>query len=414
MHTFVRCFFVRKGVVLLALLAVVSGCTPNGPLAPAHSPSTRPSPSGAASPTPSPEATPSPSPTPTAAPTPAAVPAWAALHASCAGQPAAQEAVLQLQGGPNTVLADVTDAKAPRTLCGITGGAFAMQLVTQTMVSWSATQGSPGTSGSSLIAVLDVFSGASAMVASWSGGGFMDGLHAWSPDRGFLAYIASDAGGVNLHLLSGGGDRVVAQLGAVPGRGINPNEDDSYLAFSPDGAYFALVQTFTSSGDQLQVRRTFDGSLAFGLARGTMATWGSAGSRLYYRLPASSLIQVWDSTAGVTQAFGQQVAWIRPRADAGDDQIAFTVRDAGGMPHVWVFGHGGRSGGALPNVRSSPAWLNSTTFFYVEEVACSPNCGPGPAWQPDHNTFTYDVGAGAETASRISTVYGAWPRLGQT
>src|SRR4029077_10896652 len=241
--------------------------------------------------------------------------------------PAAQEAVLQLQGASNPVLADVADPKAPHTICGISGGSFQPQLVTQTMISWSATQGSPGSPGPSVIAVLDLFSGTSTVAATWSGGGFMDGLHAWSPDRGFLAYVASDANGVNLHLLSGGGDRVVAQLGAVPGRGINPSEDDSYLAFSPDRAFFALVQSFTISGDELQVRRTFDGSLAFSLARGTMATWGSTGSRLYYRLPGSSLVQQWDSNAGVTQAFGQQVAWIQPRADAGDDNLAFTVRD---------------------------------------------------------------------------------------
>jgi hypothetical protein len=251
------------------------------------------------------------------------------------------------------------------------------------------------------------------VAATWSGGGFMDGLHAWSPDRGFLAYVASDSSSVTLHQLSGGGDRVVATLGPVPGRGFNPSEDDSYLAFSPDGAYFALVQTFTSSGDQLQVRRTTDGSLAFSLSRGTMATWGSAGSRLYYRMPSSSVVQVWDSTAGVSQAFGQQVSWIRPRADAGDDNLAFTVRDSSGAPHVWVYGHNGHSGGPLPNVRSSPAWLNSTTFFYVEEAPCSPSCGIGPAWQPTNNRFTYDIAQQAETASKISQVYGAWPRPGQ-
>jgi len=347
-------------------------------------------------------------------PTPVAVPAWAALHASCVSTPAAAEAVLQLQGAANPVLADVSNAKAPRTLCGISGGSFQAQLVTQTMISWFATQGSPSAPGTSVIAVLDLFTGTSTVAASWSGGGFMDGLHAWSPDRGFLAYVTSDASGVNLHLLSGGGDRVVAQLGPVPGRGFNPNEDDSYLAFSPDGAYFALVQTFTSSGDQLQVRRTIDGSLAFSLARGTMATWGSTGSRLYYRMPSSTAVQSWDSAAGVSQAFGQPVAWIRPRADAGDDNLAFTVRDSSGAPHTWVYGHGGGSGSALPNVRSSPAWLNSTTFFYVEEVACSPNCGIGPAWQPDGKTFTYDIAAQVETSSRISAVYGAWPRPGQT
>jgi Tol biopolymer transport system component len=322
--------------------------------------------------------------------------------------------VLLMQGSTSPMLADVTDAKNPHPLCTLSGGSFQPQLVTQTMISWYATQGSPGASGTSMIAVLDLYTGTSTVAASWSGGNFMDGLHAWSPDRGFLAYLASDASAVTLHLLSGGGDRVVATMGAVQGRGINPNEDDSYLAFSPDGAYFALVQTFTSSGDQLQVRRTIDGSVAFSLSTGTMATWGSAGSRLYFRQPSSSLVQVWDSTAGVSQAFGQKLAWIRPRAAVGaDTTLTFTVRDTAGTPHTWLYSHDGRSGGQLPNVRSSPVWLNSTTFFYLEEAACGNNCGIGPTWQPDGKTFTFDTAAQAETASHISAVYGAWPRPGQ-
>ena len=319
-----------------------------------------------------------------------------------------------MQGTTAPVLADVSDAKNPRTLCGISGGSFQPQLVTQTMISWYATQGSPATSGTSVIAVLDLFTATSTIAATWPGGSFMDGLHAWSPDRGFLAYIASNSTSVTLHLLSGGGDRVVATMGAVPGRGTNPNEDDSYLAFSPDGAYFALVQTLTSSGDGLQVRRTIDGSLAFSLATGTMASWGSSGSRLYFRQPNSSLVQVWDSVAGVSQAIGQQLSWIRPRAAvAADDTLAFTVRDAAGTPHTWIYAHNGRSGGQLPNVRSSPIWLNSTSFFYVEEAACGSTCGIGPAWQPDRNTFIFDTAQQAETGSHISAVDGSWPRPGQ-
>lgn len=321
--------------------------------------------------------------------------------------------MLVLQGAANPVLADVTDAKNPRALCTITGGSWQPQLVTQTMISWSATLGNPGTAGSSVIAVLDMFGGVSTIAAAWQGGGFMDGLHAWSPDRGFLAFVTSDASSVKLHLLSGGGDRVVASMGPVPGRGFNPNEDDSYLAFSSDGAYFAFVQTFTSTGDQLQVRRTTDGSLVFSLPTGTMATWGSVGSRLYYRQPNSGVVQVWDSIAGVSQAFGQQVSWIRPRASAGDDNLAFTVRDSAGTPHVWVYGHSGRPGIQLQGFRATPTWLNTTAFLYVEEAACSPNCGMGPAWQPDGKTFTYDIGALAEAASRISQVDGVWPRPGQ-
>src|SRR5438067_1262366 len=274
---------VRIGVVVLLSLLAVAGCTANGPLAPNSSPAATRLGSPSPSPSPSAEETPSPTapPSPTVQPTPVSVPSWAALHASCAGQPAAQEAVLQLQGATNAVLADVSNPKAPRTLCGISGGAFQPQLVTQTMISWHATQGSPTAGGTSVIAVLDLFTGTSTIAASWSGGSFMDGLHAWSPDRGFLAYIA------------------------------------------------------------------------------------------------------------------------------------FTVRDKTGTPHVWLYGHGGHSGGQLPNVRSSPAWLNSTTFFYVEETVCSTNCALGPAWGPDGKTFTFDLAQQTETSSKINQVYGVWPRAGQ-
>src|SRR5205823_12907017 len=116
-------------------------------------------------------ATPSPSAAPTAEPSPVAVPAWAALHASCVGSPAAQEAVLQLQGSISPILADLADARAPRTLCGISGGSFQPELVTQTMISWYATQGKVDAPGTSVIAVLDVFTGTSTVAATWSGGG---------------------------------------------------------------------------------------------------------------------------------------------------------------------------------------------------------------------------------------------------
>jgi len=64
-------------------------------------------------------------------------------------------------------------------------------------------------------------------------------------------------------------------------------------------------------------------------------------------------------------------------------------------------------------VRSSPIWLNSTELFYAEEAVCSTNCGIGPAWQPDGKTFTFDDAQQAETASKVSQVFSAWPRIGQ-
>jgi Tol biopolymer transport system component len=147
------------------------------------------------------------------------------------------------------------------------------------MISWSATE-TPGQAGQSMLVTLDMFAGATTVVARWQGGLFMDGLHSWSPDESSIAYVTSDANAVNLHLLSGGGDRSVATLGAVPGRGVNSGQDDEFLGFSADGTYLALVQTFAGSGPQLQVRRTTDGTLAYSQATGTMATWSSTGSKL--------------------------------------------------------------------------------------------------------------------------------------
>jgi hypothetical protein len=333
------------------------------------------------------------------------------MSSSCNGSPAAHEALLVMQGSPSTVLADVTDATHPHTLCTITGN-WTPQLVTQRMVSWSATQ-TPGQAGASVIVTMDLFIGTQAVIASWQGGLFLDGLHAWSPDESSMAYLTSDSATVNLHLLSGGGDRMVVQLGPVPGRGINPAEDDSFIGFSADGSYFALVQTFTGSGAQLQIRHTRDGTLAYSQPTGTMAAWSTAGSQLYFREPGGTTIHLWNPTAGLSQPIALPQAWLHPQTDAGDDNIAYTLRDAGGNPHVWIYGHGGRAGGQLGNVRSTQGFLNATAVFLAEEAPCGANCGPGPPTAPDGHYFTYDLGTQTETASTILSLIGSWPRSGQ-
>jgi hypothetical protein len=143
-----------------------------------------------------------------------------------------------------------------------------------------------------------------------------------------------------------------------------------------------------------------------------MAAWGSTGARLYFRKPAESMISLWDASGGVSQAYAQRIAWIRPKTNAAEDNLAFTVRDTTGTPHVWVYG-GRRGGGQLPNLRSSPMWLNATAVFYVEEASCGTTCGPGPSTQPTKNRFTYDTVKQVEDSSRIEQVIGAWPRPGQ-
>ena len=329
------------------------------------------------------------------------------MSATCTGQPAAHEALLVMQGSPSIELADVTDATHPQKLCTLIGP-WSPQLVTQRMISWSATQ-TPGQAGPSVLTTMDLFAGTTTVVASWQGGLFMDGLHDWSPDESSLAYVTSDATSVNLRLLSGGIDRSVATLGAVPGRGVNADEDSEFLGFSADGGYFALVQTFTGTGPQLQVRRTKDGTLAYSQPAGTMATWSTTGSRLFFREPGGTTIEQWDPSSGVSQLFGLAQSWLYPVTDAGDDNVAYTVRDASGNPHVWIYGHGGRAGGELGNVRSSPLFLNAGSLFMIE--VC---CATGGPIAPDGKTFVYDLGTQSETASTIASALGSWPRIGQT
>ncbi len=334
------------------------------------------------------------------------------MSATCSGQPAAHEALLVMKGSSQRILADVTDASHPKQICALSGP-WTPELVTQRMISWWASQ-SPGQSGQSMLVRLDLFSGDMSVVAKWQGGFFLDGLHAWSHDQSAITYVTSDASSVKLHLISGGGDRVITQFAAIPGRGLNPAEDDSYLGFSADGTYVALVETFTTGGQQLQVRRTKDGTLAYGQATGTMATWSSTGSRLFFREPNATAIKVWDPASGVGQLIGQAQAWLRPVADAGDDNVAYTVVDSSGLPHVYLYGHNGRSGGELSNVRSGPIFLNTTSLFLVEQVACTADCGLGQASKPTGNTFVYNLATQTETTSSIASVDGSWPRIGQT
>jgi hypothetical protein len=64
-------------------------------------------------------------------------------------------------------------------------------------------------------------------------------------------------------------------------------------------------------------------------------------------------------------------------------------------------------------VRSSAYFLTAAAIFYVEEVACAPNCGPGPPTQPTGRTFIFDMGHQTEVLSSILAVYATWPRPGQ-
>src|SRR5260370_16858357 len=116
-----------------------------------------------------------------------------------------------------------------------------------------------------------------------------------------------------------------------------------------------------------------------------MATWGSIGSKLYFRQPNDAVVYVWDSTGAPgnrSQAFGQQFAWIRPRADAGDDYLAFTVRDSNGIPGVWLYAHGAPAAGQRPNYPRPPPIPNPLSPFLLPIAPPAPPCTPTPPTRP--------------------------------
>jgi hypothetical protein len=396
---------VKPAAVLLGALLVVA-CATSTPTAP-----TSPTPSNGATSTPTATATASPTATPTtaASATPTATPG---STGRCPGlNPAGNLVLATLAGSTDVVLRDITNISAPTTVCTLPAG-ISPHFVTASVVSY-AESGPPGA-----VRRLDLGSSASPTVAaSWSAGGFGAGVFDWSPDGTKLTYIAgSGAGGPTWHLVSGGADTTLATLPAVSGRGVNRQQDDFFLGFSPDGQYVAMENTFTGngSGDQspLQVRRSSDGSLVYSTSGATMAVWASN--------PGSLL---WRDTAGTVWRWGPggppgssalvvhtSISWVQPHASPDGRWIAYTYYDSSLLPHVGLFSVQGSTLGPQPGgIRSGATFLNNNLLWYQEETPC--DCGLAGASQPSGRTFIYDIAGETETSSRISGVYDAWPRL---
>ncbi|HEX2647240.1 MAG TPA: hypothetical protein VHO95_08420, partial [Candidatus Dormibacteraeota bacterium] len=193
------------------------------------------------------------------------------MHCSAA-VPAGDNLVIgTVVGDPTVVVRDIQDPANARNLCSFDSSVLAPQFVSATSVAYE-------TSANQIIKA-DLVSGATAILATYSSG-FGSGQYAISPDGRSVTYLDGNA----WHLAGPAGNRVLSTLPAVPPRGVNPNEDDSYLAFSPDGLYIALFQTFHTGGSGEtaadQIRRASDGTLVYSTSNQTMAVWSSVPSRL--------------------------------------------------------------------------------------------------------------------------------------
>jgi hypothetical protein len=327
-----------------------------------------------------------------------------------------QLALVTLRGGSGIVVRDVTDVGNPVSRCSISGGGY-IRFVNGTHISYivmaSSDLGAPGA-----LYLVDLQTQTTSLVRAWAYGGFLSWVYAWSPDGQALTYLSSDTSGLAWHLLSASGDRILSSLGAVPGRGVNFDNDDGMVGFSADGQYVAVEETVTpgykatTSGlaPPLQVVRVADAKLMYVRTDATMAAWSTGGAqRLYFR--TDSGVQSWDPT-GQVRTVAAGLSWIHPWASADGSHIAYSTLDAQGNHKAEAIDVGGGATiqfSAQPRVGAS--FLTSSLVWYAGETICTTvtPCGLGG---PPLTGVTYisDL-VGVETESVDVAFYDSWPHL---
>ena len=359
---------------------------------------------GASSPRPTAQPTVTSTPSATAVSTPSSnptgTPGGASLVHCDTAVPAGDALVIgTITGDPTIVVRDIQDPANAKTLCRFTSGATSAQFVSAAQVAYVA-------NGNQIVKA-DLTTGATSVVATF-GEGYGSGQYSVSPDGRSMTYIDGSA----WHLVTPSGNKVLTTLPAVPGRGINQDEDDSFLSYSPDGLYIALVQTLHMGGSGQtapdQVRKASDGSLVYSTTGMTMGVWASIPSRLFFRDAAGSAKR-WDPTTGLSTLL--PLKWIRPRASPDGRWIAYTFRTSTGLGTIGLYSVQANSPSNIsPQGRSGVRFLTNDLVFYIGEGGCG-NCLGGPT--PTGVTFIYDIAGATEVVARLSGVLDAWPHLTQ-
>jgi hypothetical protein len=377
----------RPAIAVIAALALAAcGGSPSASR-------TSPNPSGQ----PTATASPSSSPSAGASPLGTGTPGGASLVHCDTAVPAGDTLVIgTISGDPTIVVRDIQDPANARTLCKFDAGASNPQFVSATLVSY--------TTANNQIVRADLAGGNTAVLATF-GAGFGSGLYSVSPDGRSITYIDGNA----WHLVTPSGNKVLTTLAPVPGRGVNPDEDDNFLGFSPDGQYFALVQTFRGGGTGAaapdQVRKASDGSLVYSTTGMTMGVWASVPSRLFFR-DAGGTVHRWDSGTGPSSML--PLRWIRPKSSPDGRWVAYTIRTTSGLGAVGFYSVQSNSVSiTTPAGRSGARFLTNDLVWYAAERACSTCLGGQPT--PTGVTYIYSIAGAAEVVSRLSGVYDAWP-----
>ena len=372
------------------VLVVVAGCGGGGTT---NTASHSPAPSATAA-SPTTVSTPSTNPSTTAGPA-------SMVHCS-ATVPAGDNLVIgTVVGDPTVVLRDIQDPANAKNLCTFDPNLSGIQFVSASTVAYETTDHQ--------IIEAPLAGGPTTVMATFGGSPFTSGQYAVSPDGRAITYVDQN----DWHLVNASGNRVLTTLPAIPARGVNPDEDDSFLSFSPDGLYIAYFQTFHTGGSGEtapdQVRRASDGKLVYSTSGMTMAVWASVPSRLYVRDSAGGMHR-WDPSTGLSAM--TTVHWIRPKASPDGRWIAYTFRTSSGVGGVGFYSVQGNSvQNTSPPGRSGVMFLSNDLVWYLGEKACTSNCAPGSATQPTGVTYIYSIAGTSEVTARLASVYDAWPHV---
>ena len=337
----------------------------------------------------------------------------APVAAACTSPTAPGEhlVLVNLHGQSGVFVRDITDINHPVNRCKLSGGQN-IKFATATRVSYLVY--ASGDLGSALsLYLVDLTSGATSLVKTWPSSGALSGAYAWSPNGQMLTYLSSTANNnVEWHLASAAGDKVLAGLGDIPGRGLNADADDMMVGFSADGKYVAVEQTFTGAKSPIQVNRVADGSVAYTRTDGTMATWAGSGARLFFRTSAG--ISAWDPAAGVLSVSGGTL-WIHPHASPDGARIAFSLLNAQGnhVPAVLdITGSSSTYQQLSPQPRVGAGFIDASLVWYAGETICTTTTPCGLGGPPlSGQTYIYDLGSGVEAGSLDTAFFDAWPHV---
>jgi len=378
---------VRGAAIVSLLLVVACGCSFSNNAS--HSPATTPSSSNAASPTGS----------NAASPIPGGGPGPASLVHCTAAVPAGDNLVIgTVVGDPTVVVRDIQDPANAKNVCAFDSSVLSPQFVSGTVVAYETADNQ--------IVEAPLAGGATTVIATY-GGGFGSGQYAISADGRSVTYLDGNA----WRLAGPSGNRVLSTLPAAQNRGVSQGQDDSFLAFSPDGLYVALFQTFHVGGTGEtapdQVRKVSDGTLAYSTTGMTMAVWASVPSRLFFR-DAGGGLHRWDPSSGLSAM--TTLNWIRPKSSPDGRWIAYTFATSSGVGGVGFYSVQSNSvQNTTPPGRSNVRFLTNDLVWYIGEKACSTCFGGQPT--PTGVTYIYSIAGTSEITSRLASAYDAWPKV---